>query len=65
VGAGLTFADDLFRYFAMDVNGWARLTVERKLDVLHDAAKQARAEHDGAALDRVLAEYRRLQITTA
>lgn len=61
VGAGLTLADDLLKYFVMDPDGWARLTVERQLDALHEIGKRAMVEKDWAAIDRVNAEYARLQ----
>ncbi len=64
IGAGLTLADDVLKYFVMDPNGWDRLTVERKLDALHEIGKRAMVEKDWAAVDRCNAEYARLQRTT-
>jgi hypothetical protein len=64
IGAVATFLDDLFRYFAMDPNGYARLSVERQLEALRNASNQALDDRDWAAYDRCIAEYRRLQATT-
>lgn len=61
VGAGLTLADDILKYFVMDPDGWVRLSVERQLDALHEIGKRALVEKDWAAIDRVNAEYARLQ----
>ena len=65
VGAGLTFADDLFKYFAVDPDGFSRMSVERKLEALHEASTRALQARDLDAVDRCLAEYRRLQVQTA
>lgn len=64
IGAGLTLANDILKYFVMDPDGWDRLSVERKLDALHDIGKRAMVEKDWAAVDRVNAEYARLQRLT-
>lgn len=65
VGEGLSFAHDLFKYFLVDADGWARLSVEDKLETLYECSKRARAEKNWAAVDRLVAEYHRLQVTTA
>lgn len=65
VGAVATFLDDIFRYVAVDPDGWSRRSVEYKLEALHEASKRAVAEKDWAAVDRCIAEYRRLQVVTA
>jgi len=64
VGAGLTLADDILKYFVMDPDGWARLSIERQLHALHEIGKRAMVEKDWAAVDRIAAEYGRLQRTT-
>ena len=64
IGAGLTLADDVLKYLLVDPNGFDRLSVERKLDALHELGKAAMAKKDWAAVDRATAEYGRLQRTT-
>lgn len=64
VGAVATFLDDLLKYFAMDPDGYARASVERKLEALHEASTRALAEKDWAAVDRCVAQYRELQRAT-
>jgi hypothetical protein len=65
VGAVATFLDDLFRYFAVDPDGWKRQSVERQLEILHATGHKAMQAKDWAAYDRVLAEHKRLRETTA
>lgn len=65
IGAVATFLDDVFRYFAVDPDGWKRLSVENQLEILHEAGYKAMADKDWAAYDRVLAEHKRLRQTTA
>lgn len=64
IGAGLELAHDIFKYALIDADGWARLSVENKLDELHDIGKKAMLKKDWAAVDRCNAEYARLQRLT-
>lgn len=64
VGAVATFLDDLLKYFAMDPDGYARASVERKLETLHEASIKAVEQKDWAAVDRCVAQYRELQRAT-
>ncbi len=65
IGAVATFLDDLFRYFAVDPDGWKRQSVESQLETLHEGGYKAMADKDWAAYDRVLAEHKRLRQATA
>lgn len=64
IGAGIELGHEILKYVLMDPDGWARLSVERKLDALHEIGKKAMAEKDWAVVDRCNAEYARLQRTT-
>lgn len=65
IGEVANFLDDLFRYFAVDADGWKRRSIENQLETLHEAGHKAMHAKDWAAYDRVLAEHKRLRDTTA
>ena len=64
VGAVATVIDDVFKYFTQP-DGYAQLSLEGKLNALHESSKAALQAKDWMAFDRITVELKRLRLETA
>lgn len=60
LGAGLTLADDLFKWLT-NPSGYKQMTLDNQLEAIHEAAEKALVARDYGAVDRLLAELNRLR----